>query len=479
MNKLFALALVAVMLLATGCQNKQPTEINNADTQVTDAAGTPQPSENNVVAPAVSDDSEQTEESENTNDSEEIKSDDLNYTEEVTPPALLAPSRTTEMYLTYSIELDGDGNTKHIAVYEYDKHGNQTKRTIDSNDIEVCEYNNDGLLTKSMVYSQNVLKSYIELGYDKNGNITSYRTFNPNGTVNYGKYDLNYDAKYDSKNRIVERIRYDSQDDYTVTTIEYNNAGLVVREKCISSNGMLLTMRQHEYDDKGRMTTWLYLDTQNPKYDHNTTTTYVDNADGSYTATTTYTDTDMVIGFEAYDKNGNIVQQHSYLNDELYNKHFHTFDENSNCTYSKTLNADGAVVSESSAEYTSDGTMTYSIRTDYTYNNDGTSQQTTTETIVEFSKATDSDDYAYIKKIIEKANGELIFETVTYFDDKDNCIRNVTKSEKTINEEVYERDADGNVLQISYYSDGKLISSTVNEYVRIEGAVRDILEINT
>lgn len=465
MKRLFALAFAAVMLLSTGCDDKQPNEIKNDTPQVTNNADIPQISDNDVANSDIltdSEGSEQAEESEN--------ADDLTHSDEVTPPTLLASSGTTEMYLTYSIELDGDGNTKHIAVYEYDDHGNCIKRTIDGNDIEVCEYNNDGLLTKSMIYSQNVLESYTELEYDKNGNITSYRTFNPNGTVNYGKYRLNYDAKYDSKNRIVERVRYITQDDYDITTTEYNDEGLVLREKCVSSNGLLLTERKHEYDDKGRITNWLYLDTQNSEYDHNTTTTYVDNPDGSYTATTTYTDTDKVIGFEAFDKNGNIVQQHSYLNDELYNKHFHTFDENNNCTYSKTLNAEGELVSESTAEYTPDGRMTYSYVVNYTFDSDGTRHETSTYTMVKYS----ADSPAYGKEMIESVDGEFFCQTVMEFDEKGNFIRNSIITEHSHNEDVYEYDDDGNVLKVSRYSDGKLISSTVNEYVHIKGAEHSI-----
>ncbi len=472
MKKLLALALVATLLLAaTGCENKQPNEINNDTPTVTDSQGEADSNDTPNVAPEDEDDIELDGQGNANIDAPTHNSSDGNSNADVLTPPTPDEGVKGSLYLSYINELDKNGNTVYLTVNTYDENGNIIKQiATDCESVERTEtyYNEYGLVTKQMYYYGDRLNSYYEFTYDENGNQTSYRIFNSNGTVNYGKYyDLNYDAKYDSHGRVVERTYYYAEDDYTITTIEYNDFDLITREKCVSSSGTLISLREHEYDDKNRMTVWKEKNTQDPSYDHNTTTAYVDNPDGSYTATTTYADSEMVLEFEARDKNGNVIEYHSYLENRLYNKHFYTYDENGNLTYYKAINTDDEIVSELTIKYAADGSISHSLSHEYTYNDDGTLHKTTTETIVDVAENTENDDFAYSKHITEIVNGEIICDEITAYDDNGNIVKVTTTINDYLSEQIYEYDSFGNKTKMSRYVDGEIVGTLLYEYIEI------------
>lgn len=469
MKRLFAFALAAVMLLSTGCDNKQPDEIKNDTPQVTNSQGEVESPDTPDVLPEDEDDIRLDGQGNATIDAPTYDSSNNDDSDGSSTSDKTAQGQ----YLSYINELDKDGNTVYLTVNTYDENGNIIKQiATDCKSVERTEtyYNEYGLVTKQMYYYGDRLNFYYEYTYNENGNITSYRTFNSDGTVNYGKnYDLNYDVKYDSQGRAVERTDYYAEDDYTVTTTEYNDFGLITREKCVSSSGMLISLREHEYDDKNRMTAWKEKNTQNPDYDYYTVITYVDNPDGSYTATTTYAGSEMVLEFEARDKNGNVIEYHSYLENRLYNKHFYTYDENGNITYYKAINTDDEIVYELTIKYAADGSISNSLSHEYTYNDDGTLSKTTTETIVEVVENTENDDFAYSKHLTEKVNGEIIYEETTVYDNNENVVvvKVTTIVNGTVSEQIYEYDSNGNVIKMARYVDGEIVGTLLYEYTDI------------
>ncbi len=471
MNKFFALALVAVMLLSSGCNNSQADNTNNPvinGNEATDNAS-PDTSENEQDLPDTPDDE---------NIDVSIDNPTLNSGEDNKPDSdstTAESGKMTDMYITYSSEYDVNGDLVQFTVYEYDENGNKLRQTTsgqdgDFNDTCTYEYDSAGLVTKCSIRSGD---EYIEISYDELGNETSYRTYNTDGTIRYGKYILNFDAEYNSAGQEIKRTSYESADSHSVATTEYNSSGLVTSYKQITSNGKLLHQVTYEYDEKGRRTRWAELFSENPEFDHDVTVKYLDNDDGTYSATTTYTGTDKVIGFEVFDANGNTIQIHMYVEDELYNIHFTEYNENGNITYWKTLDANYELVSETTSEYSDNGELTHRYRTEF-YEIDGKMTESTSETTVTYSADPEADGYYKKELTVETLDGEYFGESASCYDNAGNLIKSITIAPTTDIEVIYEYDSHGNLIKILHYSNGILVYSTVNEYIQIEGAWHEV-----
>lgn len=465
MKAFISLTIVLAMLLATGCQKTEFTPQDTTISDVTNAEGDVVTNSPDVTVSGEEDSSPSVTTTES--NTEEIVS--------TQSPTLNEPVSTdgmTEWYLSYFAQSDKDGNVESITSYTYDKYGNITECTQISGDkIErwVNEYDKNGFISKEMYFFGDLLVEYFVYTNDANGNVTSMRHYSPNGKVNYDDPALNYDVRYDSIGRLVEIKNYVSETEYNHETCEYNEAGNMIRRRIISSNGMLVSLEEKTYDEQGRLSTEKYTSTENGTNSYSYTTSYITSSNGKTTAIKRYTGTDTLVDMKIYDADGITLLEH-YVYDEsgvLFNKHVYEHQHSGTSEYQLsvvTTDADGRIVSQTTTSYVN-GTLVGEAHIEYTYDADGT--QHITSTVTAYLETADGEKY---KQVIDKIDGELFCGQITWYDDNGNITKITTELSGTIQEEIYERNADGNLVKLTRYVDGEVIATLDYEFIRIEGA---------
>ncbi len=463
MKAFISLTIVLAMLLATGCQKTELTPMDTTVSNVTNAEGDTVTINPDVTVSGEEPSSNVTTTESNTEEIIGTQSPNLNEP--------ISTEGMTEWYLSYVAQSDKDGNAQGITSYTYDKYGNITECTQISGDrIQrwVYEYDKNGFISKEMYFSGDLLVEYFVYTNDSNGNVTSMRHYSPNGNVNYDDPALNYERKYDSKGRLTEIKNYVSETEYNHETCEYNEAGNMTRRRIISSGGMLISLEEKTYDEQGRLTTDKYTSTNKGAHSYSYTTSFI-TQNGKTTATTRHTGTDALVEVKFYDADGILLEHHVY--DEsgvLFNKHVYEHQAGSNGEYQNsvvTTDADGRIVLQETTTYAQDGTFIGEAHIEYTYDADGT--QHITSTVTTCLETADGENY---KQVIDEIDGELFCGQITWYDDNGNITKITTELSGTIQEEIYERNADGNLVKLIRYVDGEVVAALDYEFIRIEGA---------
>jgi len=163
-----------------------------------------------------------------------------------------------------------EGNRYNITLYQYDEKGRPTRQINPDGSYTDLEYDENSNITKR-IGSRGNLEEYT---YDADGNclIIEYKE---DGDV-YLRITNEYDSKGNCIKKYSESAVGKENSIQTVTTIEYDENGRVIKELAEQSNG-ISWCTQYEYDENGRMikyrnehlSGWISLRVQTYKYDEN------------------------------------------------------------------------------------------------------------------------------------------------------------------------------------------------------------------
>ena len=455
MKKLIALLLILSMLLASGCQNTDPGNVDSPDTEITN------------IGESTDNETDASSDEADTIESDDISSDNNGLNAAVGEPD---NSETIETFLlSYVSQLDSDGNVVYITSYTYDEYGNVTEcvQTVD-NDFEswTYEYDANGNVISEMYFMNDSLTEYYEYSYDSESRLLSSRVYNSDGSVNYEYNGGNFDTKYDNEGKMVENKYYVGEEKYDIETFEYNEFGFETRRHLVSPEGMLISYSEQKYDEQGRRTLVSYTNTENSSYNYSLTTTYVTHNDNKTTATTRRTGTDVLVETEVFDADGNLLEYYVYdENGILYNKHVYevSYDDLGNVQkIQTTTDVDGNEVMNITATYSPGGAeIGYSI-IEYTYYEDGTRHVTES---LSSNYTVGTSDFSYS---VDKVDGEIFSESLVEYDLDGNVLNYRVTYGENVHEEIYEYDENGNLLSTMRYVDGEIIAEQYYEYIPAE-----------
>ena len=144
-----------------------------------------------------------------------------------------------EKYNIISIAYNYDDGTSEIEKFEYDEYNNLVKYVFNDNIHEYIYDENGNVIT--YISGEEIT----EYSYDESGNLLS-EIFMPDGKniATSNKYE------YDENNKVVKHI-FNSYIGERITVYTYNELGLIIEERNISSDDGYL--KTYTYDENGRL----------------------------------------------------------------------------------------------------------------------------------------------------------------------------------------------------------------------------------
>lgn len=353
-------------------------------------------------------------------------------------------------------EYDADGNTVVQIVYEPD--GSERGRLLHT-------YSADGLLLKTVntdsgrrIYRSTVYE------YDAGGRKSKATEYDMIGDVSNVR-EYTYDA---NGNLALETYRYADGTIGAQTEYEYDEHGNLTKEDLDSGFLSHVYTYTNEYDGNGRLTaTDVYYDDSWWDRDE-----YEYGSDGKLQKKISYTEDGAVYHINTYDAGGNVTEEISYSEGEIWLRVKHTYDEAGHEIRYAIDSGDGDEVVHWTREYDENGRLV--LENDYTHPTYGLIQTVYTDhdangnpaqafqyvflDIEALTEYTYDEGGRLLTRVASNRDGDLLEREEFTYDADGREIKQTIYNESNEVINIYESSYDENGIQTKryYLSDGKL-----------------------